>query len=808
MIQSLLLLGILAQSPKAGAAPVRIGAHYTDALAGLAVYRDAKQSVLLNIGWVGRDGKAFQGYKALMDAKVHFGEAAPDDSYHRISWSVGSSVVTYEWGLQGKGAAVGRISSTGLVEIRPSLGSGWPGSKPVLVSNPKPIVMKAGSLNVSLAALGRSLPSGGNQPSWSGRYMVDSKVPMTFAIGTGTLPDVQKAGFVLDQARKKYNKTRLWAEGDWGDFLSPLENQLGNSKIYGADTGRLAHIVSRNWCLPDGQVLFCWDSFFNGLMASLDDPVTARDTVRAIIAQSPADGFVPNYGGRGWGVSVDRSQPPVGSYCVWKMNQRDPDVAFLREVYPKLLRWHRWWFAPRGPGKKPNRDGNGDGLLEWGSNTGDLQNAKFESGLDDSPMFDDGKMVGPNMDIDSTDLNALWAMDAEYLSRIAEKIGRKDEANKLRKECQDMAHRMDRLLWNESAGVYGYRYWTPKAATEDVAADAVITSNGKGGLRGEYFKGQELEGTPIVRHDKAVHFNWGQGPVEGIGQEDYSVRWTGVFKASKSGPYVFDVSSDDGCRLWIGGKKLIDGWSIHPLTKYETRPIQFKAGEKHAFRLEYFQAKYGAEVHLAIHRTVSEKPAEKFSPRVSPLNFYPLIAGAPSKERARRALNLFFRPDQFGGEYVCPTISKNDPAYPAQGYWRGTVWGPTSYLTYQGLRKYATNSEMLDYAEKSVNLFMKNWIADGSCHENFNSITGWGRSDPHYTWGALLCLVGLEQLCDTDATGKVVLNGASGRSIQIHNLRIQGRIFEVIIEPRKAVLMEKGKVVAVARGKILTFDLK
>jgi hypothetical protein len=102
MMNLLLLAAILGPVAQSTGDPVKIGTHYTDTLAGLVVYRNPKESVLLNIGWAGADGKVHQGYKTLVDAKVHFGEAAPDDSYHRISWTVGSSTVTYEWGLSGK----------------------------------------------------------------------------------------------------------------------------------------------------------------------------------------------------------------------------------------------------------------------------------------------------------------------------------------------------------------------------------------------------------------------------------------------------------------------------------------------------------------------------------------------------------------------------------------------------------------------------------------------------------------------------------------------------------------------------------
>ncbi len=54
--------------------------------------------------------------------------------------------------------------------------------------------------------------------------------------------------------------------------------------------------------------------------------------------------------------------------AVWKMHQRWPDMAFLAEVYPKLAQWHDWWPTAR--------DGNKNGLLEWGSNGGGFQGAQ------------------------------------------------------------------------------------------------------------------------------------------------------------------------------------------------------------------------------------------------------------------------------------------------------------------------------------------------------------------------------------------------------------------------------------------------
>ena len=774
--------------------PVVIGTHYTDALAGLVVYRGAKESVLLSIEWVTKDGKVHKGYNELSDAKLRFGEAAPNDSYHRISWKVDASTITYEWGLTGSGSAVGKVSSTGDIEIRLRLGQAWPGPKSEFVSNSSRIIEKSGSLEVSLDVDGRVLPSGIQTSGWSGRYLISKKAPLDFSIGVGPRPDPRLAETLLVSAKKRYLKTRLWSEGDWGGFVDPLQNQMGNSKVFSIETGRLAQIVSRRWCLPDGQVLFCWDSFFNGLLTCLEDPAGAKQTVRAALNGVTKEGFVPNFSGRGWGTSVDRSQPCVGAMCVWKINQRAPDLAFLKEVYPKLLKWHKWWYT--------KRDGNHDGILEWGSATGDLQNAKFESGLDDSPMFDDGKMVGPNMNLDSTDLTGLYAMDADYLAKIAQAIGRSAEAKTLQNERVRIVKRMNEKLWNNALNAYCYRYWTPKQPIETLKQESVFSFDGKPGFRGEYYHGRALAGDPVVRQEPKVDFGWTNGPTAGFGQNDFSARYSADFTAPTSDAYIFHVVADDGVRIFLDDQMIVDSWKVQAPTAFDSKSIQLEAGSHHHFQLEYFQGDGGAEVHLTVRKTLVNVPGQIFYNRLSPLNFYPLIAKAASKERGRKTLDVFFKPTKFGGDQVCPTISRDDPAFPAQGYWRGTVWGPTTYLTFLGVRKYATDAESIDYAEKSVRLFMENWLVDGTCRENFNIKTFKSSSDPHYTWGALMCLLGLEQLCDVEADGRIRLNGNSGRRIAVHNLRLKGRIFDLHIEPHKATLREHGNIVAIARGKV------
>jgi neutral trehalase len=136
------------------------------------------------------------------------------------------------------------------------------------------------------------------------------------------------------------------------------------------------------------------------------------------------------------------------------------------------------------------------------------------------------------------------------------------------------------------------------------------------------------------------------------------------------------------------------------------------------------------------------------SPRLSPTNFYPLLARAATPPQAERMIReQLLNPEHFGGHWVLPSISRSDPAFKDQEYWRGRVWGPMNYLVYLGLQNYAAPGARRELADKSRALFELEWREHGHVHENYNAITGSGddvtSSDRFYHWGALLALISL-----------------------------------------------------------------
>ncbi|MGC2635840.1 MAG: trehalase family glycosidase [Acidobacteriaceae bacterium] len=136
----------------------------------------------------------------------------------------------------------------------------------------------------------------------------------------------------------------------------------------------------------------------------------------------------------------------------------------------------------------------------------------------------------------------------------------------------------------------------------------------------------------------------------------------------------------------------------------------------------------------------------EFNTRLSPTNFYPLLAKAASPDQAQRMIREhLLNAREFWGQWVIPSIERDDPAFHDQDYWRGRIWGPMNYLVYLGLRNYDDPDTCREFAAKSYALFLREWTANGHVHENYNAMTGSGddvaNSDRFYHWGALLGLI-------------------------------------------------------------------
>ena len=118
------------------------------------------------------------------------------------------------------------------------------------------------------------------------------------------------------------------------------------------------------------------------------------------------------------------------------------------------------------------------------------------------------------------------------------------------------------------------------------------------GLTARYFKTPDLSGPAVVRRDPRLFFSWGPyAPSDGIGNENWTARWTGFLQAQYSEKYTIFLASDDGARLWLGSNLLIDDWDGTGLSE-KSVSVDLQAGEKLPLRIEYRQSVANATIRI------------------------------------------------------------------------------------------------------------------------------------------------------------------------------------------------------------------
>jgi hypothetical protein len=191
----------------------------------------------------------------------------------------------------------------------------------------------------------------------------------------------------------------------------------------------------------------------------------------------------------------------------------------------------------------------------------------------------------------------------------------------------------------------------------------------------------------------------------------------------------------------------------------------------------------------------------RFSTRKAASNFYPLLARIPDQKQALQMVKHLLNPKEFWGDYILPTISRDDPLFKDQQYWRGTIWPPTNYLVYQGLKAYGFDAVASEFAKKSSDLFLRSWENFQLCPENFDSRTGEAGGQRYQSWGPLFALIAVEEYLDfTPWDGFRFGMLEPERKGKLSRLSIQGRHYQVEVSSSKIKLTEEENEIIRSNG--------
>jgi putative isomerase len=238
-----------------------------------------------------------------------------------------------------------------------------------------------------------------------------------------------------------------WSE--WFDRVPPVAERY--QKTY----ARAWWLMANNLISPQGNVAFesmlpsklsyvglwLWDNAMHALAFRHVDATLARNQIRGMLIHQLSNGMLPDaVYDEGIVSSIDHpivgdvTKPPILAWAALKLHESDPDLEFLREIYTPLVRVNSWWLHMN--------DDDGDGLAQY--------NHPYSSGLDDSPLWDQG------MPVESPDLNTYLCVQMGSLAMIAELLGMHNESEMWRKRAAAIVKRMIKDFWDEEAGLF----WT------------------------------------------------------------------------------------------------------------------------------------------------------------------------------------------------------------------------------------------------------------------------------------------------------------------------------------------------------------
>lgn len=296
------------------------------------------------------------------------------------------------------------------------------------------------------------------------RYNLDEMPRMSFAVGLGgsSAEAVAKARAGL-AAPEPAAPTSRGADGE----LDALRDIVGWNSVHDFINDWPYMSLSRTWVAQKfgGFGLWLTDIFYHALATSLFDAGMARESISAVLATETPQGNLPCLitGRDRW---IDRSQPPVCSFILWKIWRHTGDEGLVDLAYPKLVRNHDWWFAhrdaPEGAATK--------GLMNWGTSPGigdglyrsTKLGAKNESSMDNSPIHDEAAFDATTGCLDSADigLNALLVLDAEVLADWANRRGDHATATRLLARAATLRSRIGTTLWDSERSIFANRRWS------------------------------------------------------------------------------------------------------------------------------------------------------------------------------------------------------------------------------------------------------------------------------------------------------------------------------------------------------------
>ncbi len=263
------------------------------------------------------------------------------------------------------------------------------------------------------------------------------------------------------------NARKVEKDNDLKSIITNRKPQFQDD-TYAAVLAKAQLTLQNNWRIAAGEIrheglfpsyhyewfhgFWSWDSWKHAVGLSYYDTNLAKNQMRAMFDFQSEDGFIVDCVYRDTTIEAHNyrdTKPPLSAWAIAKIYEKDKDIEFVKEFYPKLKKYHSWWYN--------KRDHDQDGLCEYGSTDGTVLAAKWESGMDNAIRFDNSKILknsegAYSIDQESIDLNAYLYAEKIYLSDLATALGHDKESKQLESEASLLKEKIQTQFYDPEDG--------------------------------------------------------------------------------------------------------------------------------------------------------------------------------------------------------------------------------------------------------------------------------------------------------------------------------------------------------------------
>ncbi|MEN7547982.1 trehalase family glycosidase [Rapidithrix thailandica] len=295
----------------------------------------------------------------------------------------------------------------------------------------------------------------------------------------------------LEEVWQQPNKSFEANEQRWNQYTQSLLNQVNTTDSSQQQLAvKALNTLMNNWRSPAGELLhdglfpsyayrgfhgfWAWDSWKHAAALSLFAPDLAKNQMRSMFDYQNAAGMIPDCIFRDTLIEKHNwrdTKPPLSAWAVWKIYEQDQDTSFIKEMFPKLIKYHQWWYQ--------DRDHNQNQIAEYGSTDGTRIAAAWESGMDNAVRFDQAEMLKNHdtawsLNQESVDLNAFLSAEKNYLIAMAGLLRENTIREQLQKENQELIKVLQKEFYDSASGYFYDRTLTSQALIKVQGPEAWI----------------------------------------------------------------------------------------------------------------------------------------------------------------------------------------------------------------------------------------------------------------------------------------------------------------------------------------------